>query len=72
MDEMRIVTKFTKRIISKMLRKIIRKKIGYDVDIQLNDLIVTIDNERVKLHIDVNAELDKDEFTKILKNTGLN
>ena len=55
-----------------MLRKIIRKKIGYDVDIQLNDLIVTIDNERVKLHIDVNAELDKDEFTKILKNTGLN
>lgn len=72
MDEMRIVTKFTKGIISKIVKKIIRKKTGYDINFQFNSLVITIDDGRAKLHMDVDAELDKDVLNKILKDTGLN
>ena len=72
MDEMRIVTKFTKGIISKIVKKIIRKNTGYDINFQFNSLVITIDDGRAKLHMDVDAELDKDVLTKILKDTGLN
>lgn len=37
MDEMRIVSKFTRGIISKAIKMVIRKKTGYNIDIQLNE-----------------------------------
>lgn len=72
MDEMRITSVFTREIVSKFLRKVIRKKTGYEVDIQLNDVTTTIQNGKTHLHVDIDAELDKDELIKILKNIGLN
>ena len=42
MDEMRIVSKFTREIISKAIKMVIRKKTGYNIDIQLNEAITTI------------------------------
>lgn len=72
MDEMRITSVFTRGIVSKILRKVIRKKTGYEVDIQLNDVTTTIQNGKTHLHVDIDAELDKDELIKILKNVGLN
>lgn len=72
MDEMRIVSKFTRGIISKLLKMLIRKKCGYNVDIQLNEVTTTIVDGKTHLHLDVDAELDKDELVAILKNIGLN
>ena len=72
MDEMRITSVFTRGIVSKILRKVIRKKTGYEVEIQLNDVTTTIQNGKTHLHVDIDAELDKDELIKILKNVGLN
>ena len=45
MDEMRIVSKFTRGIISKAIKMVIRKKTGYNIDIQLNEAITTISDE---------------------------
>lgn len=59
MDEMRIVSKFTRGIISKAIKMIIRKKTGYNIDIQLNEAITTISDGKTHLHLDVDAELDK-------------
>ena len=70
MDEMRIVSKFTRGIISKAIKMVIRKKTGYNIDIQLNEAITTISDG--KTHLDVDAELDKDELMSILKSIGLN
>lgn len=42
MDEMKIVSKFTRGIISKALKMVIHKKTGYDIDIQLNEITTTI------------------------------
>lgn len=72
MDEMRIVSKFTRGIISKAIKMIIRKKTGYNIDIQLNEAITTISDGKPHLHLDVDAELDKDDLMSILKSIGLN
>ena len=72
MDEMRIVSKFTGGIISKAIKMVIRKKTGYNIDIQLNEAITTISDGKTHLHLDVDAELDKDELMSILKSIGLN
>lgn len=72
MDEMRIVSKFTKGIISKALKMVVRKKSGYNVDIQVNEITTTINDGKTHLHVDVDAELERDELIKILKSIGLN
>ena len=55
MDEMRIVSKFTRGIISKAIKMVIRKKTGYNIDIQLNEAITTISDGKTHLHLDVDA-----------------
>ena len=72
MDEMRIVSKFTRVIISKALKMVVRKKFGYNVDIQVNEITTTINDGKTHLHVDVDAELERDELIKILKSIGLN
>lgn len=72
MDEMRIVSKFTRRIISKAIKIVIRKKTGYNIDIQLNEAVTTVSDGKTHLHLDVDAELNKDELMNILKSIGLN
>lgn len=70
MDEMKIVSKFTRGIISKALKMVIHKKTGYDIDIQLNEITTTIADG--KTHLRVDAEIGKDELINILKSIGLN
>lgn len=72
MDEMKIVSKFTRGVVSKILKMVIQKKTGYDVDIRLNEVTTTINDGKTHLHVDIDAELDKDELMKILKSIGLN
>lgn len=69
---MRIVSKFTRGIISKALKRVVYKKTGYNVDIQLNEITTTINDGKTHLHLDVDAELEKDELIRILKSIGLN
>lgn len=71
MDEMKITSKFTTNMISKLIKMVLSKKLGYNVDIQLNAINATIVDGKTHVHLDVDVELDKDELTKILKNIGL-
>lgn len=72
MDEMNIVSKFTTNIISKLAEMALRKKLGYNIGIQLNEVKTTIVDGKTHVHLDLDAELDKDEILKILKSVGLN
>lgn len=67
MDELKIVSMFTKGLLSKLLRRIIRKNTGYDVGVQLNDISITVDDGKTHVHLDIDAELEKDELIKIVK-----
>lgn len=71
MDEMKIVSKFTTNMISKLVKMVLRKKLGYDIDIQLNEIKTTIADGKTHVHLDVDAELEKEELVKILKKIGL-
>ncbi len=71
MDEMKIESKFTTGLVSKIVRGTVRKKLGYDVDIQLNKFRTTIIDEKTHVHLDVDLELNKDELNKLLKSIGI-
>jgi len=71
MDEMRIESKFTTGIISKLIGMSVRRKLGFNVDIQLNEVRTTVIDGKTHVHLDVDAELSKEELNKLLKSIGV-
>lgn len=61
MDEMKIGSKFTTGIISKLVSMVIRKKLGYEVELKLNEVNATVIDGKTHVHLDVDAELDNYE-----------
>lgn len=68
---MKIVSKFTTGIVSKLAEVVLRKKLGVDADITLNEVQVTVVDGKTHIHLNLDAELGKEELTKILKNIGI-
>lgn len=71
MDEMNIVSKFTTTVVSKVAKMILKKKIGCDIDIWLNTMKVTVTDDNMNVHLDVDAKLSKEELRKLLKEVNL-
>ena len=72
MDEMKLKlsTKFMRGIVANLISNAILKKVGYDIDVQLNEVHVTTENGKIKLHANVDAEVTNEEFVKIIKSIG--
>lgn len=71
MDEMRLESKFTTMIASKFAEKMVRDKLGYDVDIRLNRLRTTVMEDKMHMELNVDLELTKEELNRLLKTIGL-
>lgn len=73
MDEMKVKlsTKFMRNIVSKLIAKAIYKKYGYKVNIQLNELDVSVIDGETSINTNVEVKLDSQEFMKIIKSVGL-
>lgn len=71
MDEMRIESKFTTMIASKLAEKVVRDKLGYDVNIRLNRLRTTVMEEKMHVELNLDLELTKEELNKLLKSIGI-
>lgn len=73
MDELKIglSTKLMRGIVSKLISKLVQKKLGYKVDIQLNGVEVEMRDEKIHLHLNADADLNKDDFVEIIKSIGL-
>ena len=73
MDEMKLKlsTKFMRNLLSKLIAKALYKKLGYKVDIQLNDINVEFIDGETSIHADVDLKMDKGEFTKLIHSTDL-
>ena len=68
MDEINIRTGFFQGIIVKIIKKVIRQKTGYSPELRFNDPIqVNFDGDKVKVHLNLDIELGKDDLQKILK-----
>ena len=72
MDEMKLKlhTNIMKSAIAKIISRTIRKKCGYEVNIQLSELDVELNDGRVNIHTNVNVDLSKDELMEILHSIG--
>lgn len=68
MDEINIRTGFFQGIIVKVIKKVIRQKTGYNPELRFNDPIqVNFDGNNVKVHLNLDVELGKDDLQKMLK-----
>jgi len=45
----------------------LKKKLGYNIDIQLNEMDITIIDGKAHVHLSADAELEKNELMKIIK-----
>lgn len=68
MDEMKIKSAFMTGLISKVLGKMLKKKLGVDIVIDLNEIsIVSIDNGKIHAHISTDCEVPKEQLLKLMK-----
>lgn len=68
---MKIESKFITGIVSKIAKKVVRDKLGYNIDIQLNGMRTTVIDDKTHVHLDVDLELTKEELNKLLKSIGV-
>ena len=73
MDELKLSlsTKFMTGILAKLITKTLVKKLGYKIDIRVNQLKIETKDGKIHVHADVDGAMDNDEFIKILKSAGL-
>ena len=73
MDELklRLSTKFMRNIASKLIAKLIYKKYGYKVNVQLNDLDISVIDGETSINTNVEIKVNSSEFVKIMKDIGM-
>lgn len=71
MDEMKIESKWTAGIASWIIERVIQKKLGRDVNVQLNNFRTIVMDDKMHVHLDADLELSKEELNKLLKSIGL-
>lgn len=67
---LKLSTKFMKGIVAKIISKKVYKKLGYKIDIQLNDVQVDTINGDVRLHVDVDTKMGRTEFERLMEELG--
>ena len=69
MDEMKLqlCTLFMRNLVSKWIITAIKKKLGYDVDIQLNHLDINLVDGELRISTNVEAKIKNDDLIDILK-----
>lgn len=71
MDELKITSKIMTKIISKGIAMAIKKKLGYNVDIQVHEIRATVNNGKAHVYLNAEGDVDINEFKKFTKVIGL-
>lgn len=71
MDEMKIRSEFLKGIISKIIRKTIKRKTGYDIDFRLDDFKVVNSDEKARVFLSIEADISREQLVQIITKSGL-
>lgn len=71
MDELKIKSKLLTNIVSKIIRSTVKKRLGYDIDIQIHELTATINDGKAHVYINAEGDVDVKEFKKFAKIIGL-
>ena len=66
MDEMRISSKVTKLFVAKIISKLIKAKLGYDVSLVFpDDISLKIDDDGAHVHLNVKIDMSGLAFSKV-------
>lgn len=68
---MKIQSKFMTGLVSRIVKKVLRTKLSCEVDIQLNEFRTTVIDDKTHVHLDLDADLTKEELNKLLKTIGI-
>lgn len=71
MDELKIRTPLVKALISRILKKAIKKSLGCDVSIFLHELSVTVKDGVADVRVEARGEIEVQELSRALKTAGL-
>ena len=71
MDELKITSKIMTKIISKGIAMVIKKKFGYNVDIQVHEIRATVNDGKAHVYLNAEGDVDINEFKKFTKSIGL-
>lgn len=67
MDEVNIVSKFMQGMLTKFIESALRKKLGVDPLLEINDPIkVSFDGDMVRVHLNLDAALAKSDLMKLV------
>ena len=69
MDEVKInlSTKLMRGVVERLLAKILEKKLGYHIDIRLNELRIEMLEDSAHIRVGADAEMGKDELKKLIE-----
>lgn len=67
---MKIESKFIAGIASRIIKKVMRDKLGCNMDVRLNGFRTTVIDDKTHVHLDVDLELTKEELDKLIKSIG--
>lgn len=71
MDELIIMSGFMKTVVSKGIQKFLKKKASLNASVKLNGMKVSVNDDTAHVHLDIEADLQKDELAVILATVGL-
>lgn len=73
MDELKLIlnTKFMRGMVTKIIKKAILKKTGYQVDIDLNEITVEVVDGKAHLHVNADAAINTNDLLDIIKSNDL-
>lgn len=73
MDEMKLKLSngLLKSIVTKLVSKLVCERLGYQVKVELNEIGITNADGKVRIHLNADANMTNDEFTKLIKTVGL-
>lgn len=66
MDEMIIKSDFMRGIITKILRKALKKKLSIDANIDVKDIHVVFDEDNANIHLELDANMSKSDLMGLL------
>ena len=71
MDEIKIMSKFAKSTLSKLISIGIRKKFGRAVTIQIEDLNITNADGKIHIHLNTGIDMPQKELAQMLNEWGV-
>lgn len=69
--KLKLSTKWMRGIVAKLISKAIKAKLGCDVEVLINEIAIENKDGKIHLHADVEANMENNDFIKVIKTIGL-